>query len=218
MKPIFTCFSVCQGVQELLLLGRKENSQGMKFSTQSSRPAMVRFFTPLPCRCVRVLSPWIFLFIDWGGFSWNLDTDFKDIVYFEHPFLGFSGCLWWHGTSPTPWVTYFKGATIKKAKEVMLKFRFFFFIYSLAFLQIPCSHSAIFTYSGLLTLRYFWIWNFVSNGTLHFQCYYWAFCGIRQGSSIELEYLDSLEPINTCTPPEILLYFMDLVISHQDMH
>lgn len=126
MKPIFTCFSVCQGVQELLLLGRKENSQGMKFSTQSSRPAMVRFFTPLPCRCVRVLSPWIFLFIDWGGFSWNLDTDFKDIVYFEHPFLGFSGCLWWHGTSPTPWVTYFKGATIKKAKEVMLKFRVFF--------------------------------------------------------------------------------------------
>lgn len=45
MKPIFTCFSVCQGAHELLLLGRKENSQGMKFSTLSSRPAMVRICT-----------------------------------------------------------------------------------------------------------------------------------------------------------------------------
>lgn len=125
MKPIFTCFSVCQGVQELLLLGRKENSQGMKFSTQSSRPAMVSFLTPLPCRCLRVLSSWIFSFLDWGVFSWNLGTHFKGIVYFEFPFLGVFGCFWCHGTGPTPWVTHFKGATIKKAKEVMLIFRFF---------------------------------------------------------------------------------------------
>lgn len=70
MKPIFTRFSVCQGVQELLLLGKKENSQGMKFSTPSSRPVMVRIFTPLALWvCVNVLSLFIFLFADWGGFK-----------------------------------------------------------------------------------------------------------------------------------------------------
>lgn len=57
MKPIFTCFSVCQGAQELLLLGRKENSQGMKFSTQSSRPVMVRIFTHFVWHVLGVLSP-----------------------------------------------------------------------------------------------------------------------------------------------------------------
>lgn len=62
MKPIFTCFSVCQGVQELRLLGRKENSQGMKFSTQSSRPAMVRIFTPFALQVCQGIEP-LYLFL-----------------------------------------------------------------------------------------------------------------------------------------------------------
>lgn len=58
MKPIFTCLLVCQGVQELLLLGRKENSQGMKFSTLNSRPAMVRVLSAVifSHRCIDKLN------------------------------------------------------------------------------------------------------------------------------------------------------------------
>lgn len=98
MKPIFNCFSVCQGVQELLLLGRKENSQGMKFSTQSSRPAMVKTCTLFALWCIKVLGPWTFLCRPGGDSITQIWLQVcKDDLCHEHKSWVLGG-----GTSTTP--------------------------------------------------------------------------------------------------------------------